>query len=105
MARLIVLVAALAAGCAPPFVGVRLPSAPTSPDARHDEGVFRGAGFVQLYEQAWHPEGAPRAVLVIVHGLKDHSARYAALAARLTQLGFAVYPFDLPGPGRSPGLR
>jgi acylglycerol lipase len=99
------LFATLAAACAPPFVAARPPATPTSADPRHDEGIFRGAGFVQLYEQAWHPAAAARAAVVIVHGLKDHSARYAALAARLTQLGFAVYAFDLRGHGRSSGIR
>ena len=93
----------LAAACAPPFVDVRLP--PPTTDAHHPQGVFRGAGFAQLYEQAWLPDGPARAQVVIVHGLKDHSDRYARVAARLAQLGFAVHAFDLRGHGRSAGIR
>ena len=44
-------------------------------------------------------------MLVIVHGLKDHSGRYADLAAHLALRGFAVYAADLRGHGRSEGTR
>jgi alpha-beta hydrolase superfamily lysophospholipase len=43
--------------------------------------------------------------VVVVHGLKDHSENYRALAARLVEQGFAVHAFDLRGHGRSEGLR
>jgi alpha-beta hydrolase superfamily lysophospholipase len=43
--------------------------------------------------------------VVIVHGLKDHSGRYAAFAELLAREGFAVHAFDLRGHGRSEGVR
>jgi alpha-beta hydrolase superfamily lysophospholipase len=46
-----------------------------------------------------------RAVLVVMHGLEDHSGRYSGLAERLTAAGYAVYAFDLRGHGRSSGRR
>ena len=71
----------------------------------HEEGRFAGAGGLELYDQAWRPAGPARAVLVVLHGLKDHSSRYAALAQALVDRGFAVYAFDLRGHGESPGER
>ncbi|MCI4348259.1 MAG: lysophospholipase, partial [Thermoplasmata archaeon] len=59
----------------------------------------------QLYWQVWRPDGPPRAVVLIVHGLKDHSERYATVAEGLTARGFAVASFDLRGHGRSEGRR
>jgi len=44
-------------------------------------------------------------VVAVVHGLKDHSARYGALAERFVGRGFAVHAFDLRGHARSEGPR
>jgi len=45
----------------------------------------------------------PRALVLIVHGLGEHSARYAHVAQRLNSWGFAVRAFDLGGHGGSSG--
>lgn len=47
----------------------------------------------------------PRAVLAIVHGLGEHSGRYAALAADLVRARCTVVALDLPGHGEAPGPR
>ena len=50
------------------------------------------------------PEGAaPRALVLIVHGLGEHSGRYEAVAQQLNGWGFAVRAFDLCGHGLSSG--
>ncbi|MGC2289132.1 MAG: lysophospholipase [Thermoplasmata archaeon] len=69
------------------------------------EGTVRAADGIGLYWQSWRPDGPPKALLLIVHGLKDHSARYSAAAADLSARGFAVAAFDLRGHGRSEGRR
>lgn len=71
----------------------------------HSEGAFQGLGGVQLFEQSWLPSVPPRAVLILMHGLKDHSSRYETFARQLNDAGFAVYAFDLRGHGRSGGPR
>lgn len=71
----------------------------------HREGRFQGAGDLQLYYQSWHPEGAARATLVIVHGIGEHSGRYMNVVHYLVPRGYAVYGFDHRGHGRSPGQR
>lgn len=48
---------------------------------------------------------SPRATLIIVHGLCEHSGRYDHVAAHLTAGGYHVYRFDLRGHGRSSGER
>jgi acylglycerol lipase len=83
------------------------------PTVDHGTGIFRGAGERELFEQWWRPISASgssstsnvKSVLVIVHGLKDHSSRYAAFADRLAQKGVAVYAFDLRGHAHSAGQR
>jgi alpha-beta hydrolase superfamily lysophospholipase len=61
---------------------------------------------VQLFYQAWlPPEGFPRAVLVNLHGLGDHSGLYPSLASYFPSRRIAVYAYDMRGNGRSPGQR
>ena len=43
--------------------------------------------------------------MIIVHGLHDHSGRYAWVAGQLAKQGYSVYGFDLRGHGRSEGRR
>src|SRR5260221_7131498 len=75
-------------------------------EVAHSEDSFIGGGGVKIFEQRWSPEkGEVRAVLVIVHGLKDHSTRYAEFADRLAQHGWEVHAFDLRGHGSSEGRR
>ena len=53
------------------------------------------------YVYRWLPEGEPRALLQIVHGMAEHAGRYARLAEALTAAGFVVIAQDLPGHGRT----
>jgi acylglycerol lipase len=72
---------------------------------KHQEGVFRGIRGAGLYYQGWLPEGEVRAVLLIVHGLAEHSGRYMNVVNRFVPLGYAVYGIDHIGHGRSEGRR
>ena len=71
----------------------------------HGETMVAGARGISLYTQWWRPCGAARGAVIVVHGLKDHSARYGAFAERLVASRFAVYAFDLRGHARSAGAR
>src|SRR5215218_10369295 len=64
-----------------------------------------GIGGLTLRGQAWLPDTVPTAVIVLAHGLGEHSGRYAALATELTQHKYAVYAVDHRGHGRSEGRR
>ncbi|HEY6421794.1 MAG TPA: lysophospholipase [Pseudonocardiaceae bacterium] len=57
------------------------------------------------YWQAWLAPEQPRAVVVLVHGLHEHSGRYPHVGARLAEAGFAVYAADHRGHGRTDGRR
>jgi alpha-beta hydrolase superfamily lysophospholipase len=65
------------------------------------EFVFRADDGVSLQGRRWLPNTPPRAVVQIAHGLAEHSARYAQLAAALNAAGYAAYAFDLRGHGPS----
>lgn len=48
---------------------------------------------------------SPRGTVLIVHGLGEHSGRYAHVADRLNRAAWAVVAYDQRGHGRSPGRR
>ncbi|WP_067655027.1 alpha/beta hydrolase [Nocardia harenae] len=67
-----------------------------------ESGTFDGSGG----RVAWYtrqPGGAPRGVVILVHGVAEHAGRYAELAEHLSCHGFAVYTFDHIGHGGSAG--
>ena len=57
----------------------------------------------------WMPDGDPRAVVVLQHGLAEHATRFVTdhggIIPALRQSGIAVYAMDLRGHGASPGPR
>ena len=71
----------------------------------HQEGNFKGIRDLKIYYQCWLPEKDPKAVLLIVHGLAEHSGRYMNLVNHFVPLGYAVYGVDHIGHGKSDGLR
>ncbi len=95
------ILASLSVACGPPYQAAR----PLAAGERHQTGIMDGAGGEKLFWQAWQPSGQKRGVLVVMHGLKDHSSRYSGLAQKLTAAGYALYAFDLRGHGRSSGRR
>ncbi|MEA2442692.1 MAG: lysophospholipase [Thermoleophilaceae bacterium] len=73
--------------------------------ATHEEGRFKGEGGVEIYWQAWLPDGDPRAVIVLAHGASEHSGRYAWTGEQLAARGYAVHAIDHRGHGKSEGPR
>jgi alpha-beta hydrolase superfamily lysophospholipase len=69
------------------------------------EEWFEGAGGVRLFCRRASPAGPPRAVLVALHGLGDHSGLYPMLPAAFLPLSLEIFAPDLRGNGRSPGQR
>jgi alpha-beta hydrolase superfamily lysophospholipase len=55
----------------------------------------------QLHIYRWSPEGRPKGVVQIQHGLAEHAARYRRFAEALTNAGYLVYAADARGSGHS----
>lgn len=72
---------------------------------KHKEGKFKGHKGLNLYYQCWLPDGAPKAVLLVVHGLAEHSGRYKNLVNYFVPKGYAAYALDHHGHGKSEGIR
>jgi alpha-beta hydrolase superfamily lysophospholipase len=75
----------------------------TTDDPRGASDTFRlqVPGGVSLYVYRWLPEGAPKAVVQIVHGMVEHAGRYARFASALNAAGYAVYAHDQRGHGKT----
>jgi len=57
------------------------------------------------YYREWLPASAPKAIVMLVHGLGEHCRRYNALAAALNQADYALSSMDLPNHGQSEGKK
>jgi acylglycerol lipase len=71
----------------------------------HSEGTFTTSDGLTIYHQAWLPDGDPKAVVLLLHGLAEHSGRYGHVARALTAAGCAVHAVDHRGHGKSDGKR
>lgn len=71
----------------------------------HVEGHFEGVRNAKIYYQGWLPDGDVKAVILVVHGLGEHSGRYMNVVNHFVPLGYAVYGLDHIGHGKSEGAR
>ncbi|KAL8259553.1 hypothetical protein R6Q59_027506 [Mikania micrantha] len=67
--------------------------------------LFYGTGRNALFCRSWIPmSGEIRGILIIIHGLNEHSGRYVDFARQLNLCNFGVYAMDWIGHGGSDGL-
>jgi alpha-beta hydrolase superfamily lysophospholipase len=71
----------------------------------HQEGYLKDFRSTDIYYQYWLPEGDPKAILIVVHGLAEHSERYMNVVNHFVPSGYAVYGIDHIGHGKSDGKR
>lgn len=64
---------------------------------------LQSAGSGRIYCRVWEPEGTPRAMVQIVHGIAEHVERYDEFARFLTGHGILVAADDHMGHGKSIG--
>ena len=72
---------------------------------KHFEWTWYTADKTRLYAQSWQPDGTAVGVVCLVHGLGEHSSRYAHVAAALSEAGYVTLAFDQRGHGKSQGAR
>jgi alpha-beta hydrolase superfamily lysophospholipase len=65
---------------------------------------FSGSAGIRLHYRCWDVP-TPRAVVMIAHGIGEHSGRYEELAQDLARAGVSTYALDHRGHGRSDGRR
>ncbi|GJN34076.1 hypothetical protein PR202_gb22713 [Eleusine coracana subsp. coracana] len=74
--------------------------------SRRDFAVFETARGDALFTQSWTPASADRVkgIVVLLHGLNEHSGRYNHFAKLLNDQGLKVYAMDWIGHGGSDGV-
>ena len=70
----------------------------------HKELSWKAPDAIDIYGQAWWNEN-PKAVMVLVHGMGEHSGRFAEYATFLAGNDIAVLAYDHRGHGKSGGKR
>lgn len=73
-------------------------------ELKRRDDTFRGGNGLRLAYRSWEHHDA-HAGLVIVHGLSEHSGRYADFGEWLATRGVSTFAPDLRGHGRSEGRR
>ncbi|PPD82222.1 hypothetical protein GOBAR_DD20845 [Gossypium barbadense] len=72
---------------------------------RWNTSLFFGVRRNALFSRSWLPAtGELKGILIIIHGLNEHSGRYAQFAKQLISCNFGVYAMDWIGHGGSDGL-
>ncbi len=64
---------------------------------------FSTSDGVELHCFRWRPQGAPRAVIQLSHGMGEHAGRYRYLGERLATAGHLVIADDHRGHGETAG--
>ena len=72
---------------------------------KHSTGYLRSESGLPIFYSRWRPLGSARGVVLILHGLGEHSGRYRHLVGALLRGGYTVYAHDHQGFGRSGGER
>jgi alpha-beta hydrolase superfamily lysophospholipase len=63
--------------------------------------VFTSRDGIEVQTYRWAPDGTPKAVVQVQHGLAEHAGRYRRFAEALTGAGYLVYAPDARGSGRT----
>lgn len=70
----------------------------------YEESTASSADGLQLFYRCWEVAD-PKAILVLVHGVGEHSGRYVHVAEHFADRGYCCYAHDYRGHGQSQGKR
>jgi acylglycerol lipase len=72
---------------------------------KHYEFAWNNPMNKKIYAQGWLPDEHPKAVMILIHGMGEHSSRYQHVSEFLTSNNYAVLSCDRVGHGKSEGKR
>ena len=73
--------------------------------AKYTETKWQAFDGTPMHAVRWQPDSEPKMVICLIHGLGEHSGRYANMAEYYVNHGIEVVSFDLRGHGQSDGQR
>lgn len=71
----------------------------------HEESKYVTRDGIDIFYQVWRPDGSPKGIVQLVHGLAEHAGRYMHVVNKLVPEGYIIYGDDHRGHGRSGGER
>ncbi|MFC2123416.1 alpha/beta hydrolase [Bacteroidota bacterium] len=71
----------------------------------HNELDFLTGDGLKIYGQSWLPDKDCECITCVIHGLGDHSGRYAQFAKFMNEHNIGVFAMDLRGHGKSEGRK
>jgi len=98
MKRLALLLALLLGACAPQLQPLRTDSA--APQLLADRMIMNDGAVLPLRQ--WQPAGAPKAVILALHGFNDYSFSFDEPAKSWAVAGIATFAYDQRGFGATP---
>lgn len=72
-------------------------------EIKHSKFNWKTKDGKVLFAQKWDAGQNAKAAILLVHGLGEHSSRYAHWAGKLVNEGISVLTFDFRGHGQTPG--
>jgi alpha-beta hydrolase superfamily lysophospholipase len=68
---------------------------------KYSESTHTASDGKSIFVRTWLPSGAPKAVLLIAHGMAEHGARYERFASVMAEAGWAIVAPDHRGHGKT----
>lgn len=68
---------------------------------QHEAFWHKSSDSTPLYMNRWFGEQPPKAIVMLAHGMAEHSGRYARLGEALVANGFELYAHDQRGHGKT----
>lgn len=69
------------------------------------ESSWENKDGTKFYVQGWEPDRKPKAVVCLVHGLGEHTGRYAHVGEAFSKAGYVLAGYDERGHGKTSGPR
>ncbi|MHA2156376.1 MAG: alpha/beta hydrolase [Candidatus Hodarchaeales archaeon] len=63
----------------------------------HKESKYITRDGIDIFYQVWKPEGTPKGIVQLVHGLAEHAGRYMHVINKLVPEGYIIYGDDHRG--------
>jgi alpha-beta hydrolase superfamily lysophospholipase len=71
----------------------------------HNEFSLKTKDGLELFGQGWFPESSANKIIILIHGIGEHSTRYLHWAENFVAKRYSFFTFDLRGHGKSDGKR
>jgi alpha-beta hydrolase superfamily lysophospholipase len=72
-------------------------------DISTNSELFKTFDSIKLFEQSYSPGEYIKGVIIIIHGLTEHSGFYSRVSRKFSENKYAINLFDLRGHGKSDG--